>query len=99
MFPPSISDNRITARILPGENAATGELLRKFCCGNVLSLKLKENSSQSISKVIYQGRGRVFHQVIQTPRSVLENEAVGRVFLTTSRCLDNLMKHSSKCLI
>ena len=30
--------------------------------------------------VIYQTRGRVFHQVIQTPRSVLKNEAVGRVF-------------------
>ena len=30
--------------------------------------------------VIYQTRGRVFHQVIQTPRSVLKTEAVGRVF-------------------
>ena len=30
--------------------------------------------------VIDQTRGRVFHQDIQTPRSVLKNEAVGRVF-------------------
>ena len=50
-------------------------------------------------QVIDQTRGRVFHQDIQTPRSVLKNEVVGRVFLTTSRCLDILMKHSSECLI
>ena len=30
--------------------------------------------------VIDQTRGRVFHQDIQTPRSVLKNEAIGRVF-------------------
>ena len=30
--------------------------------------------------VIDQTRGRVFNQDIQTPRSVLKNEAVGRVF-------------------
>ena len=29
---------------------------------------------------IYQTRGTVFHQDIQTPRSVLKNEAVGQVF-------------------
>ena len=33
-----------------------------------------------VSDVIYQTRGRVFHQDMQTPRSVLKNEAVGRVF-------------------
>ena len=31
-------------------------------------------------EVIDQTLGRVFHQDIQTPRSVLKNEAVGRVF-------------------
>ena len=30
--------------------------------------------------VIYQTLGRVFHQDIQTPRSVLKNDAIGRVF-------------------
>ena len=30
--------------------------------------------------VIDQTRGRVFHQDIQSPRSLLKNEAVGRVF-------------------
>ena len=33
-----------------------------------------------VFQVIDQTRGRVFHQDIQTPRSVLKNEAVGRVF-------------------
>ena len=33
-----------------------------------------------VSDVIDQIRGRVFYQDIQTPRSVLKNEAVGRVF-------------------
>ena len=50
-------------------------------------------SSKDVKKIEYvidQTRGRVFHQDIQTPRSVLKNEAVG--FLTTSRCLDILMK-------
>ena len=40
-------------------------------------------SSKDVKKIEYvidQTRGRVFHQDIQTPRSVLKNEAVGRVF-------------------
>ena len=33
-----------------------------------------------VCEVIYQTRGRVFHQDIETPRSVLKNQAVDRVF-------------------
>ena len=36
--------------------------------------------TEQILYVIDQTRGRVFHQDIQTPRSVLKNEAVGGVF-------------------
>ena len=37
-----------------------------------------------------RGEAKVFEQI---SRSVLKNEAVGRVFLTTSRCFETVVKN------
>ena len=42
-----------------------------------LLFKCTQQGRRPILYVIDQIRGRVFHQDIQTPRSVLKNEAVG----------------------
>ena len=43
--------------------------------------------------VIYTERESVIYHGIKTPRSVLKNEAVGRFFLTTSRCFETVVKN------
>ena len=51
--------------------------------------------------LIYQTRGRVFHQDIQTANTskFVQKPRLRLCFQQTSPCLDILMKHSSSCLI